>query len=205
MHGLTVATRNVRHFEPAGARALGPTAQARFASMMGLGAASRTRVMPSFDIVSQVDLHEVANALDQANREVGNRFDFKGVDASFEMAGKDLIQLRAEAEFQLRQMLDILRGKLVKRGVDTRSFAEGEVEISGRTATLPLNVRQGIESDVARELVRLVKTAKLKVQTSIQGDQLRVAGKKRDDLQNVIALVKEAKPDLPLQYVNFRD
>jgi len=173
--------------------------------MMGLGAASRTRVMPSFDIVSQVDLHEVANALDQANREVGNRFDFKGVDASFEMAGKDLIQLRAEAEFQLRQMLDILRGKLVKRGVDTRSFAEGEVEISGRTATLPLNVRQGIESDVARELVRLVKTAKLKVQTSIQGDQLRVAGKKRDDLQNVIALVKEAKPDLPLQYVNFRD
>ncbi|MCY4270728.1 MAG: YajQ family cyclic di-GMP-binding protein [Gammaproteobacteria bacterium] len=161
--------------------------------------------MPSFDIVSQVDLHEVANALDQANREVGNRFDFKGVDASFEMAGKDLIQLRAEAEFQLRQMLDILRGKLVKRGVDTRSFAEGEVEISGRTATLPLNVRQGIESDVARELVRLVKTAKLKVQTSIQGDQLRVAGKKRDDLQNVIALVKEAKPDLPLQYVNFRD
>ncbi len=161
--------------------------------------------MPSFDIVSQVDLHEVANALDQANREVGNRFDFKGVDASFEMAGKDLIQLRAEAEFQLRQMLDILRGKLVKRGVDTRSFAEGDVEISGRTATLPLNVRQGIESDVARELVRLVKTAKLKVQTSIQGDQLRVAGKKRDDLQNVIALVKEAKPDLPLQYVNFRD
>ncbi|MCY4017493.1 MAG: YajQ family cyclic di-GMP-binding protein [Gammaproteobacteria bacterium] len=161
--------------------------------------------MPSFDIVSQVDLHEVANALDQANREVGNRFDFKGVDASFEMAGKDLIQLRAEAEFQLRQMLDILRGKLVKRGVDTRSFAEGDVEISGRTATLPLSVRQGIESDVARELVRLVKTAKLKVQTSIQGDQLRVAGKKRDDLQNVIALVKEAKPDLPLQYVNFRD
>ena len=161
--------------------------------------------MPSFDIVSQVDLHEVANALDQANREVGNRFDFKGVDASFEMAGKDLIQLRAEAEFQLRQMLDILRGKLVKRGVDTRSFAEGDVETSGRTATLPLNVRQGIESDVARELVRLVKTAKLKVQTSIQGDQLRVAGKKRDDLQNVIALVKEAKPDLPLQYVNFRD
>jgi len=173
--------------------------------MMGLGAASRTRAMPSFDIVSQVDLHEVANALDQANREVGNRFDFKGVDASFEMAGKDLIQLRAEAEFQLRQMLDILRGKLVKRGVDTRSFAEGDVEISGRTATLPLSVRQGIESDVARELVRLVKTAKLKVQTSIQGDQLRVAGKKRDDLQNVIALVKEAKPDLPLQYVNFRD
>jgi len=172
---------------------------------MDFEATGRIRVMPSFDIVSQVDLHEVANALDQANREVGNRFDFKGVDAGFEMAGKDLIQLRAEAEFQLRQMLDILRGKLVKRGVDTRSFVEGEVEISGKTATLPLSVRQGIESDVARELVRLVKTAKLKVQTSIQGDQLRVAGKKRDDLQNVIALVKEAKPDLPLQYVNFRD
>ena len=161
--------------------------------------------MPSFDIVSEVDLHEVSNALDQANREVGNRFDFKGVDASFELVGKDLIQLRAEAEFQLHQMLDILRGKLVKRGVDTRSIAEGAVEISGSTANMPLSLRQGIESDLARELVKLVKTAKLKVQASIQGDQVRVAGKKRDDLQNVIALVKEAKPDLPLQYVNFRD
>ena len=161
--------------------------------------------MPSFDIVSEVDLHEVSNALDQANREVGNRFDFKGVDASFELVGKDLIQLRAEAEFQLHQMLDILRGKLVKRGVDTRSITEGAVEISGSTANMPLSLRQGIESDLARELVKLVKTAKLKVQASIQGDQVRVAGKKRDDLQNVIALVKEAKPDLPLQYVNFRD
>ena len=161
--------------------------------------------MPSFDIVSEVDLHEVANALDQANREVGNRFDFKGVDASFELVGKDLIQLKAEAEFQLHQMLDILRGKLVKRGVDTRSISEGAVEISGSTAGMPLSLRQGIESDLARELVKLVKTAKVKVQASIQGDQVRVAGKKRDDLQNVIALVKEAKPDLPLQYVNFRD
>lgn len=161
--------------------------------------------MPSFDIVSEVDMHEVANALDQANREVGNRFDFKGVDASFEMAGDNVIQVKAEAEFQIHQMLDMLRGKLVKRDVDTRSFEEGSVEITGKTATMALAVRQGIESDLARELVKMVKTAKLKVQASIQGGQVRVAGKKRDDLQSVIALVKEAKPELPLQYVNFRD
>lgn len=161
--------------------------------------------MPSFDIVSEVDLHEVANALDQANREVGNRFDFKGVDASFEMAGDNVVQVKAEAEFQIHQMLDILRGKLVKRGVDTRSFEEGAVELVGKTASMALAVRQGIESDLARELVKTVKTSKLKVQASIQGGQVRVAGKKRDDLQSVIALVKEAKPELPLQYVNFRD
>ncbi len=161
--------------------------------------------MPSFDIVSEVDLHEVANALDQANREVGNRFDFKGVEASFEMVGKDTIQVKAEAEFQIQQMLDILRGRLVKRSVDTRNLVEGEIEISGKTAAMALAVRQGIESDLARELVKMVKAAKLKVQASVQGDQVRVAGKKRDDLQAVIALVKEAKPELPLQYVNFRD
>ena len=161
--------------------------------------------MPSFDIVSEVDLHEVDNALDQANREVGNRFDFKGVDASFEMTGKSVIEVKAEADFQIRQMLDILRGKLVKRGVDTRSFEEGEVEISGKSARMAVTVRQGIESDLARELVKMVKSSKLKVQASVQGDQVRVAGKKRDDLQEVIALVKEAKPELPLQYSNFRD
>ncbi len=161
--------------------------------------------MPSFDIVSEVDMHEVGNALDQAKRETGNRFDFKGVNASFELAGKDAIEVRAEAEFQIHQMLDILRGKLVKRGVDTRSFSEGSVEISGGSASMALAIRQGIESDLAREIIKLVKTAKLKVQASIQGGQVRVSGKKRDDLQSVIALVKEAKPDLPLQYVNFRD
>lgn len=161
--------------------------------------------MPSFDIVSEVDLHEVANALDQANREVGNRFDFKGVDASFEMADKTAVEVKAEAEFQIHQMLDILRGKLVKRSIDTRSFVEGDVEVTGKTASMAVAVRQGIESDLARELVKMVKSSKLKVQASIQGDQVRIAGKKRDDLQSVIALVKEAKPDLPLQYVNFRD
>ncbi len=161
--------------------------------------------MPSFDIVSEVDLHEVANALDQANREVGNRFDFKGVDASFELADKNIIQVKAEADFQIRQMLDILRGKIAKRGIDIRSLEEGDVEISGKSASMALTVRQGIESDLAREMVKLVKTSKLKVQASIQGDQVRVAGKKRDDLQSVIAIVKEAKPELPLQYVNFRD
>ena len=161
--------------------------------------------MPSFDIVSEVDMHEVANALDQANREVGNRFDFKGVDASFEMAGDNVIQVKAEAEFQIHQMLDILRGKLVKRGVDIRSFEEGGVELAGKTASMALAVRQGIESGLARELAKLVKVSKLKVQASIQGGQVRIAGKKRDDLQSVIAMVKEARPELPLQYVNFRD
>ncbi len=161
--------------------------------------------MPSFDIVSEVDMHEVANALDQANREIGNRFDFKGVDAGFELADKNVVRARAEAEFQLRQMLDILRAKLVKRGVDTRSLEEGDIEISGKVASMALAVRQGIEPDQARELVKLVKTASGKTQASIQGGQVRVAGKKRDDLQAAIALVKEARPELPLQYVNFRD
>ena len=161
--------------------------------------------MPSFDIVSEVDLHEVANALDQANREVGNRFDFKGVDASFELTGKEAIQLGAGAEFQIRQMLDILRSKLVRRNLDIRSFTEGDIEISGKTASMTLGIRQGIEPELARETVKLIKSSKLKVQASIQGGQVRVAGKKRDELQDVIALVKEEKPDLPLQFVNFRD
>jgi uncharacterized protein YajQ (UPF0234 family) len=161
--------------------------------------------MPSFDVVSEVDLHEVNNAIDQANREVGTRFDFKGVDAKFTLNEASTVEISAEAEFQVQQMLDILRGKLVKRGIDTKALKEGSVEMSGQRATMQVTVQQGIDSDLARKIVKMVKETKIKVQTAIQGEKLRVTGKKRDDLQGVIAMLKEAKLDIPLQYNNFRD
>lgn len=161
--------------------------------------------MPSFDIVSEVDLHEVNNALDQANREVGTRFDFKGVDAKFSLTDSSDIEIAAEVDFQIHQMLDILRGKLVKRGIDIKALKEGDVEISGQKASMLVKLQQGIDSDLARKIVKMVKETKLKVQTAIQGEKLRVTGKKRDDLQNVIALLKDAKIDQPLQFNNFRD
>lgn len=161
--------------------------------------------MPSFDVVSEVDLHEVNNAIDQANREVGTRFDFKGVDAKFTLNEASTVDISAEAEFQVQQMLDILRGKLVKRGIDTKALKEGSVEMSGQRATMQVTVQQGIDSDLARKIVKMVKETKIKVQTAIQGEKLRVTGKKRDDLQGVIAMLKEAKLDIPLQYNNFRD
>ena len=160
--------------------------------------------MPSFDIVSEVDMHELNNAIDQANREVGTRFDFKGVDAKFTLTDSS-ISISAEVEFQLRQMLEMLNGKLVKRGIDVSCLDEGEVEMSGQRATMPVRVQQGIESDLARKIVKMVKDSKLKVQTAIQGEKLRVTGKKRDDLQAVISLLKDAKLGIPLQYNNFRD
>lgn len=161
--------------------------------------------MPSFDVVSEVDLHEVNNAIDQANREVGTRFDFKGVDAKFTLNEASTVEISAEAEFQVQQMLDILRGKLVKRGIDTKALKEGSVEMSGQRATMQVTVQQGIDSDLARKIFKMVKETKIKVQTAIQGEKLRVTGKKRDDLQGVIAMLKEAKLDIPLQYNNFRD
>jgi uncharacterized protein YajQ (UPF0234 family) len=161
--------------------------------------------MPSFDVVSEVDLHEVNNAIDQANREVDTRFDFKGVDAKFTLNEASNVEISAEAEFQVQQMLDILRGKLVKRGIDTKALKEGSVEMSGQRATMQVTVQQGIDSDLARKIVKMVKETKIKVQTAIQGEKLRVTGKKRDDLQGVIAMLKEAKLDIPLQYNNFRD
>lgn len=161
--------------------------------------------MPSFDVVSEVDLHEVNNAIDQANREVGTRFDFKGVDAKFTLNEASTVEISAEAEFQVQQMLDILRGKLVKREIDTKALKEGSVEMSGQRATMQVTVQQGIDSDLARKIVKMVKETKIKVQTAIQGEKLRVTGKKRDDLQGVIAMLKEAKLDIPLQYNNFRD
>ena len=161
--------------------------------------------MPSFDIVSEVDMHELNNALDQSNREVGTRFDFKGIDASFEL-NKDLdITVSAEADFQIQQMLEMLRSKMVKRGIDIKSLKESDVQLVGQKASMVVTVQQGIEAEIARKIVKAVKEAKLKVQTAIQGEKLRVTGKKRDDLQQVMALLKEGVFGVPLQYDNFRD
>ena len=160
--------------------------------------------MPSFDVVSEVDLQEVRNAVDQANREVGTRFDFKGTDARYDLEG-DQIKLQAESEFQLEQMMDVLTLRLTKRSVDVACLEKGKVETANNRARQEVGVRQGIDSDTARRIVKDIKGAKLKVQAQIQGDQVRVTGKKRDDLQAVIAVLKKAELGLPLQYVNFRD
>ena len=160
--------------------------------------------MPSFDVVSEVDMHEVANSVDQANREVTTRFDFKGTGAKFEHAG-EVISLQAQVDFQLKQMQEILRTKLAKRGIDVACLEDGEPVIQAKTATQETRIRQGLDTPLAKQIVKLVKQRKMKVQTAIQGDQVRVTGKKRDDLQAVIALLKEADIDLPLQFVNFRD
>lgn len=160
--------------------------------------------MPSFDIVSEVDLQEVRNAVDQANREVGTRFDFKGVDASFEQTDAE-IKLRADNEFQLNQMMDILRQKLVKRKVDISSMDIKEPETNLNSARQQVIIKQGIDSDSARKMVKAIKGSKIKVQAQIQEDQVRVTGKKRDDLQQIIAFLREADYGLPLQFNNFRD
>ena len=161
--------------------------------------------MPSFDIVSEVDMHEVNNAVDQSNREVGTRFDFKGVDAKFEVTDQSILVVSAEVDFQVKQMLEIIRGKLVKRGVDIKALVEDKIEVSGQKASINVKIQQGIESEIARKIVKMVKNTKIKVQTAIQGDKLRVTGKKRDDLQSVIAMLKDSNLGIPLQYNNFRD
>lgn len=160
--------------------------------------------MPSFDIVSEVDRHELANAVDQANREVSTRFDLKDTSAQFEMAGEQ-INIIAEGEFQAKQLADIFRGKLVKRHIDVNCMELDTPETSGKTVKQAIIIREGIEQALSKKIIKLIKDAKLKVQTSIQGDKLRVTGKKRDDLQAVISLVKESSLDWPLQYNNFRD
>jgi uncharacterized protein YajQ (UPF0234 family) len=160
--------------------------------------------MPSFDIVSEVDMHEVANAIDQTNRELDTRFDFKGSGARVESTDA-VLSLQAGNEFQIRQMLDILHKKMAKRGIDIDALSEGAVETSGSKAKLEITIRQGIDQDSARKIIKLIKESKTKVQSSIQGDKVRVTGKKRDDLQEVIHLLREANTGLPLQYINFRD
>jgi uncharacterized protein YajQ (UPF0234 family) len=160
--------------------------------------------MPSFDVVSDFDAHEASNAVDQANREVNTRFDFKGTGSKFELDNQ-LISLTTQSDFQLKQMLDILRQKLAKRGVDIGCLDEQEPEITINEARQNVIMRRGIESDLARRLVKTIKGSKIKVQAAIQGDKLRISGKKRDDLQATIRLLKDTDVDLPLQYENFRD
>jgi hypothetical protein len=161
--------------------------------------------MPSFDIVSEVNQVEVRNAVDQANREISTRFDFKGSDARVEYDDKALT-LFADDEFKLKQVTDILIAKLAKRQVDIRALDYGTVEkISGSKVKQVVTVRTGVAQDLAKKIVKLVKDSKLKVQAAIQGDAVRVSGAKRDDLQSAIALVKKSISDYPLQYQNFRD
>jgi uncharacterized protein YajQ (UPF0234 family) len=160
--------------------------------------------MPTFDIVSEVDQHELTNALDQASREIGTRFDFKGVPASFEFKD-NVITMTAEVEFQLEQMMEILKGKMIKRKIDISSLKPGDVQLVGQRAIQKVTIVQGIEAEIARKIVKHVKDLKLKVQIAIQGEKLRVTGKKRDDLQDVIAVLRQGEFGLPLQFDNFRD
>jgi len=160
--------------------------------------------VPSFDVVSEFDAHEASNAIDQANREVGTRFDFKGSGSKYTLEDQ-LVTLTSQADFQLQQMMDILRLKLAKRGIDIGCMKEEEPEITGSEARQKVILRKGIDTPLARDLVKQIKASKIKVQSSIQGEKLRVSGKKRDDLQAVIALLKDFGTDLPLQYENFRD
>jgi len=160
--------------------------------------------MPSFDVVSDFDAHEASNGVDQANREVTTRFDFKGTGSKYAL-DSDVISMTSQSEFQLKQMTDILHQKLSKRGIDIACLDEQAVETSGSEARQQIILRRGIDADRARKLVKQIKAEKLKVQTAIQGDKLRVTGKKRDDLQSVIAMLKATDVGLPLQYENFRD
>jgi uncharacterized protein YajQ (UPF0234 family) len=161
--------------------------------------------MPSFDIVSQVDRQEVKNAVEQANKEIQNRFDFKGSDARIELADLALT-VYADDEFKLGQVMDVLRGRLAKRNVDVRSLEPGPLEkISGDKVKRPVTVKVGVPQEKAKQIQKLIKDARLKVAASIQGDAVRVSGGKKDDLQAAIQLVRQAVTDLPLQYTNFRD
>ncbi len=160
--------------------------------------------MPSFDIVSEFDMHEVGNAVDQSNREVTTRFDFKGSGAKFEH-NDDTIIASAESEFQLQQMLDILQNKLTKRSVDIACIELEDPQMTGRVAHQDIKLRQGLETVLAKKIVKLIKDKKLKVQAAIQGEKVRVTGKKRDDLQQVMQMLKQEKLDMPLQFDNFRD
>ena len=160
--------------------------------------------MPSFDVVSEVDLHQLTNAVDQASRIVGNRFDFKGVDASFERDGRSVV-LAAEAEFQVTQMEDMLRSALINCNIDPGAMDCGEMLTTGKVVRQTVILRHGLDSEQCRAIVKKIKDAKLKVQAQVQGDQVPVTGKKRDDLQQVMALLKKEDFKAPLQFTNFRD
>lgn len=160
--------------------------------------------MPSFDAVSKVDMHELTNAVDQANREIGNRFDFKGTNARVEQE-EQLLTLYAPNEFQVDQVMEIVRGTLAKRKIDMKSLKAGDKESNVAECRMPLTIREGIDQALAKKITTQIKAGKFKVQAAIQGDQVRVTGKKRDDLQAVMAMLREADLDMPLQFINFRD
>ena len=160
--------------------------------------------MPSFDVISEVDKHELTNAVDQANRELTTRFDFKGVDAKYALDDFVITQ-SAPSDFQLQQMMDILRGRLAARKIDIRALDAGEPEVNLGGARQKVTIKQGIEQPIAKKLVAALKEAKLKVEAQINGDKLRVTGKKRDDLQLAMAVLRKADVELPLQFDNFRD
>ena len=160
--------------------------------------------MPSFDVVSEVDKHELTNAVDQANKEVTTRFDFKGTDAQFEQVGND-VTLIGESKFQLGQMLDIFRIKLSRRGVDVDCMDVQAAEETGLKVKQKVIIKEGLDSESAKKITKLIKEKKLKVQAQIQNEQVRVTGKKRDELQAVMAMLKAEQTGIPLQYKNFRD
>ena len=160
--------------------------------------------MPSFDAVSKIDIHELTNAVDQANREIGNRFDFKGTNSRVEQDDKQLM-LFAPNEFQVDQVLEILRGTLAKRKIDMKSLKPGDKESNVAECRMPLTIREGIDQALAKKITTQIKSGKFKVQAAIQADQVRITGKKRDDLQAVMAMLREIDLDMPLQFINFRD
>lgn len=160
--------------------------------------------MPSFDIKSELDHHEVTNAVDQANRVLQNRFDFKGTGAEFTISDKE-INLSAKEEFQIHQMLPVLNESLAKRGVDLKSLKPGDVEVSGSSSQQVITLQEGIDKELAKKITTMIKQSKSKVQASIQGDSVRINGKKRDELQEIIQVIKDQNYEIPLQFVNFRD
>ncbi len=160
--------------------------------------------MPSFDIVSEIDQHELTNAIDQANREISNRFDFKGTNSRIDMVDNTLTII-SPSEFQVKQIQDILETKITKRSIDIRCLEYGEILENNNEARQTVNIKKGVDKELARKIVKMIKSSKLKTQAAIQGDQVRITGKKRDDLQQTISELKEAKFDVPLQYINFRD
>jgi cyclic-di-GMP-binding protein len=160
--------------------------------------------MPSFDVVSEIDQHELTNAIDQTNREINNRFDFKGTNSKIEMIENTLTIITA-SEFQIKQIHDILESKITKRNIDIRCLDYGEITENNNEARQLVNIKKGVDKELARKIVKMIKSSKLKTQAAIQGEQVRITGKKRDDLQQTISELKNAKFDIPLQYINFRD
>ncbi len=161
--------------------------------------------MPSFDIVSEIDIHELTNAVDQANRELANRFDFRGTDARVERSDK-VLTMHADSDFQLDQLQDILRMKLVKRGIEVSCLDVKDSVGNGKMRKQDVIIREGIDKDLSRKIVKIIKVSKAKVQSAVQGDSVRVTGKKRDDLQGVMALLRDNDDvEMPLQFNNFRD